>query len=279
MYGDHPCTNQYRRTAESVGAITRNDLVGFHKQYFFPNNFVFAVSGDFKTKDILAKLDGMMAGWPDQKLDLAAIPAQVPDPAPGVYMIEKEDVNQSRIRIGHIGVQRDIPDQYALVVMNDILGGGGFTSRIVRRVRSDEGLAYSAGSAFELKVTLDIQDHHHINAHEPLSEFLIPTTLSMDETPGLSASQPRYPPGHREAGLLPDQPVAVYRSEIEIAVPVEADASLTGPQVRITGSRPNQIDFCLYTQPTSPEIPGCRDQRPGPAALWPHIGGSFFCCP
>jgi len=67
-------------------------------------------------------------------------------------MIKKEDVNQSRIRVGHIGVQRDMPDEYALIVMNDILGGGGFTSRITRRVRSDEGLAYSTGSTFERPV-------------------------------------------------------------------------------------------------------------------------------
>ncbi|MEJ2719896.1 MAG: pitrilysin family protein [bacterium] len=152
MYGDHPCTNPYRRTEQSVNGITREDLAAFHKEYFFPKNFVVAVSGDFKTKDIIDKLNKLFAGWPDHELTLAAIPEQVPDPKPGVYMIAKEDVNQSRIRLGHIGVRRDIPDQYALVVMNDILGGGGFTSRIVRRVRSDEGLAYSAGSVFERPV-------------------------------------------------------------------------------------------------------------------------------
>ena len=152
MYGDHPCTIPYRRTEQSIKSITRDDLIAFHKRYFFPKNFVFAVSGDFKTKDMLAKLDDMMAGWPDHELDLPAIPAQIPDPKAGVYMIKKEDVNQSRIRVGHIGVQRGVPDEYALLVMNDILGGGGFTSRIVRRVRSDEGLAYSAGSAFERPV-------------------------------------------------------------------------------------------------------------------------------
>jgi predicted Zn-dependent peptidase len=152
MYGDHPCTIPYRRTEQTVKSITREDLVAFHQRYFFPKNFVFAVSGDFKTKDVLKKLDDMLAGWPDHQLDLAEIPAQISDPTPGVYMIAKEDVNQSRIRIGHIGVQRGMPDEHALMVMNDILGGGGFTSRIVRRVRSDEGLAYSAGSAFERPV-------------------------------------------------------------------------------------------------------------------------------
>ena len=152
IYGDHPCTNGYRRTEGTVNSITREDMIAFHKRYFFPKNFTFAVSGDFKTKDVIGKLDAMLAGWQDQATDVPAVPDQIVDPKPGVYMIEKEDVNQSRIRLGHIGVKRDIPDQYALLVMNDILGGGGFTSRIVRRVRSDEGLAYSAGSRFDRPV-------------------------------------------------------------------------------------------------------------------------------
>ena len=152
MYGDHPATNEFRRTEQSVKAITRDDLVAFHKKHFFPKNFILAVAGDFKTDDILAKLDGLLADWPDQELQLPAVSDQIPEPAPGIYMIKKEDVNQSRIRVGHLGVKRDIPDQYALLVMNDILGGGGFTSRIVRRVRSDEGLAYNAGSRFDRPV-------------------------------------------------------------------------------------------------------------------------------
>jgi zinc protease len=152
MYGDHPCTIPYRRTESSVNSITRDDMISFHNKYFFPKNFVLAVSGDFKTDEILAKLDNMLGGWPDQTLTLPEIQDQIPDPKPGVYMIKKEDVNQSRIRVGHIGVKRDIPDEYALVVMNDILGGRSFTSRIKRRVRSDEGLSYSTGSAFELPV-------------------------------------------------------------------------------------------------------------------------------
>jgi len=152
MYGDHPCTTPYRQTEASINSITREDLIAFHEKYFFPGNFIIAVSGDFDTDELLAKLDDTFAGWPDRDLDLPPIPEVIPDPEPGVYMIEKEDVNQSRIRLGHIGVKRDVPDEYALVVMNDILGGGGFTSRIVRRVRSDEGLAYSAGSRFNRPV-------------------------------------------------------------------------------------------------------------------------------
>jgi len=152
LYGDHPATTPYRSTKASVESVTRDDLIAFHRQYFFPGNFTFAVSGDLGTKEMLAKLDNLLTGWPAGELSLPAVPDQVPAAKPGVYMIAKEDVNQSRIRVGHLGVKRDIPDQYALTVMNDVLGGGGFTSRIVRRVRSDEGLAYSAGSAFDRPV-------------------------------------------------------------------------------------------------------------------------------
>jgi predicted Zn-dependent peptidase len=152
MFGDHPSSKQFRRTKGSVESIAREDLIAFHEKYFFPKNFIFAVAGDLKTGEILAKLNGLLDGWPDRELSLPAIPDKIPAAKPGVYMVEKEEVNQSRIRVGHIGVKRDIPDQYALMVMNDILGGGGFTSRIVRRVRSDEGLAYSAGSRFNRPV-------------------------------------------------------------------------------------------------------------------------------
>ena len=151
-YGDHPSSTSYRRTKASVESISRDDLIAFHEKDFFPKNFIFAVSGQFKTKEIVAKLNGMLEGWPDRELTLPGVPDRIPAVKPGVYMIAKEDVNQSRVRLGHIGVKRDIPDQYALMVMNDILGGGGFTSRIVRRVRSDEGLAYSAGSTFNRPV-------------------------------------------------------------------------------------------------------------------------------
>jgi zinc protease len=152
VYGDHPRTTSLRRTGQSVNSITREDLAAFHKKYFFPKNFTIAASGDFKTKEILTKLDRMLAGWPSPALDLPPVPDQIPDPEPGVYMIKKDDVNQSRVCLGHIGIKRDDPDEYAVSVMNDILGGGGFSSRIVRRVRSDEGLAYNAGSSFDRPV-------------------------------------------------------------------------------------------------------------------------------
>ena len=83
------------------------------------------------------------------------VPAPGYDPLPALYGVDKPDVNQGRVSIGHLGTTRDNPDRYPLLVMNDILGGGGFTSRLLTRVRSDEGLAYSAGSSYGMGAYYD----------------------------------------------------------------------------------------------------------------------------
>jgi predicted Zn-dependent peptidase len=139
-------------TKASIDAITREDLIAFHKKYFNPAGFIFAVSGDFKTNEMLAKLEAAMQGWAPSKETVPEVPKPTYTPVPGVYAVHKADVNQGRVSIGEISTTRDNPDAYALDIMNDILGGGGFTSRITSRVRSDEGLAYSAGSSFGLGV-------------------------------------------------------------------------------------------------------------------------------
>ena len=135
-------------TRASIESITREDLLAFHEKYFYPGNFTFAVSGDFNTKDLVAKLDKAMANWPNRPALLSAVPKPSFIPKPGVYMVDKKDVNQGRVRMGHLGTTLSNPDHLAIEAMNGILGGGGFTSRIMSRVRSDEGLAYSAGSSF-----------------------------------------------------------------------------------------------------------------------------------
>jgi zinc protease len=151
MYGaDHFSTKQ--TTKASIDGITREDMVAFHQRYYQPAGFIFAISGDFNTKDMLAKLETAIKSWPVNKQAVAAVPKPTNTLVAGLYAVHKADVNQGRVSVGHTGALRDSPDSYALEIMNDILGGGGFTSRIMSRVRSDEGLAYSAGSSFGLGV-------------------------------------------------------------------------------------------------------------------------------
>ncbi len=134
-------------TAATLEAIHQDDLVRFHRRWFHPKNFVIAASGDFSKADMSSRLEKLFAAWPFAGEAPPPIPTNTTMAAPAVYIVNK-DVNQGRVSLMLPGLRRDDPDYFPVTVMNDILGGGGFTSRIVNRVRSDEGLAYSAGSVF-----------------------------------------------------------------------------------------------------------------------------------
>jgi predicted Zn-dependent peptidase len=146
-FGDNFWANHYS-TAASVDSLTRADLEKFHRQWFHPANFVVAVSGDFDRDQIVQKLEALFASWPFKGEAPPPIPTNTTFAATGVYLVDK-DVNQGRVAMMLPGIMRDNPDYFAVVVMNDILGAGGFTSRIMNRVRSDEGLAYDAHSTFQ----------------------------------------------------------------------------------------------------------------------------------
>jgi zinc protease len=96
---------------------------------------------------MLRELEAAFGGWPSTKAAIPPIPDTIATSAPGLYRVQK-DVPQGRVSIGLPTIRRNHPDVYALEVMNEILGGSGFTSRITKTVRSNEGLAYSAGSGF-----------------------------------------------------------------------------------------------------------------------------------
>src|SRR5436853_717662 len=151
MHGDDFFTTR-DSTKASIDSITREDLIAFHKKYFQPGGFIFAVSGDFKTDEMIGKLNTAMGGWEVSKEAVPPVPKPDHTPTPGLYAVHKADVNQGRVSIGHVGIVRDNPDNYAINIMDDILGAGGFTSRIVSRVRSDEGLAYSVNANFDFGI-------------------------------------------------------------------------------------------------------------------------------
>lgn len=144
VYGDDHVTNRFS-TEASISSITPADLKAFHDMYYYPANMILAVSGAFSKAEMVKKLEDAFANWPSPKRVVGAIPPGIKSAAPGIYRINK-DVNQGRVSVGLAGVMRTSPDIYALEVMNEILGGSGFTSRITKTVRSNEGLAYSAGS-------------------------------------------------------------------------------------------------------------------------------------
>jgi len=148
MRGDHFSARS--STQATIESITPDLMRELQQKYFHPASFYFAVSGDFDTKEMIDRLGEYLTaqGWPAEKPEVPAVPAPTHKPTPGVYFVNKSGVNQSSVQIGQLGIARKNPDHIAVGIMNDILGGGGFVSRIMSRVRSDEGLAYSAGSSF-----------------------------------------------------------------------------------------------------------------------------------
>jgi len=142
-------------SAAELETLTQDDLRQFHRDYWQPDNMIVGVSGDVDTEDILARLEQHFSDWEVTGPEVPwPPPAPTHQPEPGVFYVQK-DIPQGRVLIGHLGYQRagwDDPDVPALALMNDILGGGGFTSRLVKRIRSDEGLAYSAFSQYGVDI-------------------------------------------------------------------------------------------------------------------------------
>jgi predicted Zn-dependent peptidase len=145
-FGEDFFANRFE-TETSLKGLTKADLEEFHRRWFHPGEFVVAASGDFDRAVMVGKLEKLFADWPFRGDTAPPVPTNTSFAKPGVYVIDK-DVNQGRVSLLLPGIRRDDPDFFPVLVMNDVLGGGGFTSRITNRVRSDEGLAYSAGSAF-----------------------------------------------------------------------------------------------------------------------------------
>jgi zinc protease len=137
--------NPYARIPEysTVGAITRQDLIDWHGKYIHPNNIILGISGDFDSAAMESRLRAAFESWPKgpafPKNNIQYNPAK-----PGYYLIPKEDVNQSNIRMVAMGTTRDNPDYYAISVFNEAFGGG-FSSRLFNDIRTKRGLAYGVG--------------------------------------------------------------------------------------------------------------------------------------
>jgi zinc protease len=138
----------YARHAEyaTISAVTLDDLKAWHDRTVIPNGMIVSVEGDFDSTEMEAKLrkvfEPLARGTviESPKVDFAG-------PTPGVYFVDKEDVNQSTVEIVGLGTLRNNPDYYALSVMNEIFSGG-FGSRVFQYVRTKLGLAYSVGGAY-----------------------------------------------------------------------------------------------------------------------------------
>ncbi|MEX1312290.1 MAG: pitrilysin family protein [Candidatus Sulfomarinibacteraceae bacterium] len=148
LYGDDYFVNRLP-TQASVSTLTPDMAKTFVTSLIRSDNIIVAVSGDFDEAALKTMLEGSIGTLGKLDKELPAIPQPDHAPEPGVYVVNKDDVNQGRVSFGHLGYRLGDPDEFALMIGNDIVGGYGFTARMMKTIRSDEGLAYSAYSALD----------------------------------------------------------------------------------------------------------------------------------
>lgn len=148
IFGSHPYGRPLEGTDASLAAITRDEIVKFYRDHYTPERAFVTVVGDVELKEITAQLRTLLGPWPKGKGTVEK--AGEPKPLQEKIVVKKIDrsVAQANILLGHQGIRRDNPDFYALTVMNYILGGGGFSSRLVERIREEKGWAYDVHSYF-----------------------------------------------------------------------------------------------------------------------------------
>ena len=146
LYPHHPLGRLVEGQPTTLAALTRTDTETFHQTYYRPNNAIIALAGDISQEQAVKLLTSHFAGW--QPADIPTLTWPDSTQQKGERVVLDKKVSQANVILGHEGIARANPDYYAVLVMNYILGGGGFGSRLMDRIREALGLAYSIHSSF-----------------------------------------------------------------------------------------------------------------------------------
>ena len=144
MYPEHPYGRTVDGTPDTVAKLTREDLVTQHRASFGRDNLIVGVVGNITAEELAPLLDVAFGGLPEKAAPIEI--GEVTPHATGEVTVKRMSIPQSVVMFGHGALKRDDKDFYAAMVMNHILGGGTFSSRLYTEVREKRGLAYSVYS-------------------------------------------------------------------------------------------------------------------------------------
>lgn len=147
IFGSHPYGRVVMGTPETLDSITREDLVSFHRDHYVPAQTIMAVVGDITHAEAEALIREYFGTWHQADAAAPDIPVATTTKRRKTVTVDK-DLTQATIILGHGGISRGAPDYYAVSVMNYILGGGGFASRLMQNIREEKGLVYDISSVF-----------------------------------------------------------------------------------------------------------------------------------
>ncbi len=151
LYGDHPFGFEQNGTDKTLPNINRQDIIEFYKNYYVPNNSIVVVSGDIDPEMAFASLEAIFGNWKMKNIKQSEIPDVKQVEGYKILLVNKKESTQSQIRLGHFGISRSNPDYFSVNLMNYILGGGGFASRLMKTIRADMGLTYGIYSRFSAR--------------------------------------------------------------------------------------------------------------------------------
>lgn len=146
LFPESPYGRPVEGTEASVKALQQKNLQDFFARYYRPNRSIIAVVGDVSEQEIASLLETALRSWSKgEPSAVATTPVKI---GSSKLVRMNKDLTQANIVMGHSGVARGNPDYYAIQVMNYVLGGGGFSSRVMDSIRNERGLAYSVYSFF-----------------------------------------------------------------------------------------------------------------------------------
>ncbi len=152
VYGEHRFGLPLSGTPETVARFDAAAARAFHARVALPNDAIFFASGDVEADALLERVREHFASWPAGVVsDPGPPPPALAPPARKLVVVDRPEMVQTRIAVSHDGIARSADDRIAVALMNSVIGGGGFSSRLMERLRSDAGLTYSVSSDFALR--------------------------------------------------------------------------------------------------------------------------------
>ncbi len=155
VYAGHPLGHPENGYLNTVESITRDDIVSFYQTYYRPDRTYLVLVSDLSPEEALAKVKKYFEGWSVQGEGPKSDTIPAPQPIQGVHVkVFHMPVNQVFVAFGHLGPLRKNPEYNKIRLMNYILGGGGFASRMMQKVRVEKGFAYGVSTGFRPGVFL-----------------------------------------------------------------------------------------------------------------------------
>ena len=150
VFRNHPYRWPTNGMEETLGKITLADVQGFYAKEYLPNQTILTVVGDVTAEQATTLIQTYFGPWKKGAVQARTTKKPSAIEKKTVQLIEK-DLTQSTIVLGHGGISRTNPDYYAVLVMNHILGAGGFSSRLMDSIRDKQGLAYGIMSHYDAR--------------------------------------------------------------------------------------------------------------------------------